>query len=106
VRGDDGDDGPGDFVLDSENIFELAIVALGPAVRVSDCVDELASDPDSITGAANAPFEDIADAELAAYLPDVGRFPLYWKLELRAMTKSSEKRDSSVMMSSMIPSLK
>jgi len=32
--------------------------------------------------------------------------PLYWKLELRAMASSSENRDSSVMMSSVMPSLK
>ena len=32
--------------------------------------------------------------------------PRYWKDELRAMTNSVRKRDSSVMMSSVMPSLK
>ena len=45
-------------------------------------------------------------AELAADLTDVGGLVLVTKAELLAMTNSSEKRESSVMMSRVMPSLK
>ena len=106
MGGEDRDNGPSDLVLDGKHVLQLSIVALGPTVSAGDGVDELRGDADAIASAANAAFEHVADAELAADLPDIDRLALVLKAELRAMTNSSENRDSSVMMSSVMPSLK
>jgi len=55
---------------------------------------------------ANAAFQYIAHAQFATDLPHVDRPLPCWKLELRAITNSSENRDNSVMMSSVMTSAK
>jgi len=47
---------------------------------------------------ANAALQDVAYAQLAAHLAHVHWLALYWNDELRAITNSSENRESSVMM--------
>jgi hypothetical protein len=85
----------------------FAVVALGPAMGAGRGIDKLGSDADTVAGAANAALQHVARTQLASDLPHIdGPAPLYLKLELRAMTRSSENRDSSVMMSSVMPSLK
>src|SRR5262245_52867359 len=67
----DRNDRPGNLILNGEDILQLAVVTLGPAVRAGNGIDELGADADAIAGATDAAFEDIAHAELAADLPDV-----------------------------------
>src|SRR6516164_5402935 len=50
--------------------------------------------------------QDVSDAELAADPFMSTGWPLYVKLELRAMTKSQRMRESAVMISSTMPSAK
>ena len=69
-------------------------------------IDELSADADAITSATDAAFKNVAHAGSRPTCRKSGDLPLYWKLEFRAMTNSSEKRDKSVMMSSVMPSLK
>ena len=59
------------LVLDSEDILQLAVVALSPAVRAGHGIDELGADADAITGATDTAFEHVAHAEFAPHLPDV-----------------------------------
>ena len=71
---EDRDDGASDLILDREDVFQLSVVALGPAVRAGGGIDELRRDADTVAGATDAAFEDVANAELAADLSDVRRF--------------------------------
>ena len=68
----DRNDRPGNLVLNSEDVLQLAVVTLRPTVSAGNSIDELGADADAITGAADAAFEDVAHAELAADLPYVG----------------------------------
>ena len=101
------DDRAGYLVLDGEHILELPVVALGPAMNAGHGIDELRRDAHAVTAAANAALQDVAHAKFAAR-PGARRppCPCIGSEELRAMTNSSENRDSSVMMSSVMPSQK
>src|SRR5262249_8833903 len=67
------------FVLDGENMFESAVVTIGPDVVSIGCVDQLRSDADAIPGFSDAAFKHIADAKFASYLANVDRFGLVGK---------------------------
>jgi hypothetical protein len=56
-------DSRGDFVLHSEDVGELAVVALGPKMISVGRVDQLSGHPDAVAGAADAAFENRADSE-------------------------------------------
>src|SRR5262245_39740920 len=73
---EDRDDGAGHLVLDREDILELPIVALGPAMCAGQGIDELHRDTNPITTAANASFQDVTHAEFSAHLPHVDRLAL------------------------------
>ena len=64
------DDRVGDFVLDREDVGQLAIVGLRPQVTVVHRVDQLRGDAHVVAGLAHAAFEDVVDLER---LRDVGR---------------------------------
>ena len=49
-------DGPGDVVLQVEDIREVAVVGLGPEVLVRARIDELRRDADSISGPHDGTF--------------------------------------------------
>jgi hypothetical protein len=53
------------LVLDSEDVFEVSIVALGPSMSASYGVDELRTDAKPVMVAANATFQHIAHAKFA-----------------------------------------
>jgi hypothetical protein len=53
-----------DFVLQRENVVEVAVVALGPDVAASRAIDKLSSDPDTAARFAHAAFEQVAHLEL------------------------------------------
>ena len=65
------DDGRGHFVLDGEDVIELAVVALGPDVRVGFGVDQLHGDADAIARLAHAALDDILHLELARDLAHI-----------------------------------
>ena len=75
-------------------------------VRRATRVDQLRGDAHPISGFAHRAFEHVAHPELAADLLHIDSWPLYVKLELRAMTNSHRMRDSAVMISSTMPSTK
>src|SRR6185369_4498512 len=76
AAGKRADDRSGHFVLDREDILELAVVAFGPDMPVGMRVDELHGDTDAIADLAHAAFEDIFDAELACDLLHLYGFAL------------------------------
>src|SRR4029077_5798005 len=61
------------FFLNGKDILEHAVVSLRPYVTAAQRVDELAGDSNSIARLADAAFENVADAQFTAHLPDVGR---------------------------------
>ena len=64
-------DRPGNLVRNSEDVLQLAVVTLGPTMSAGNGIDELGADADAIAGAADAAFENVAHAKLAADLPYV-----------------------------------
>ncbi len=66
-----GGDGIHDLVLHGEDVFEVAIVPLGPELAAVGRVDELAADADALARATHAPGNDVANPEIAAHLPRV-----------------------------------
>ena len=70
------DDGFGDLVLDREDVFEFAVVALGPQVVAARRLDQLAGDAHPRAGLAHAALKDIADAELGADVLHLHRLAL------------------------------
>ena len=57
------DDGLRDFVLDGEDVVELAVVAFGPDLRGAADLDELRGDADAVPGFAHAAFQDVVHGE-------------------------------------------
>jgi hypothetical protein len=68
--------------------------------------DQLTGDAHAATRSAHAAFEQITNAELVRDLRGIDRLALVCERRLRAMTKNARLRDSAVVMSSTIPSLK
>src|SRR5438105_2840183 len=62
------DDGVGDFVLNGENIGQIAIEALGPDVAAILAVNELSSYPHARSNLPHASFQDKSNAKLLADL--------------------------------------
>ena len=69
----------GDLVLRFRKVGPIGIKPVGSKVRAVFGVDQLRVHPNLITSAPHAPFEDIADAELAADLSRVDGFALVGK---------------------------
>ena len=59
------------FILEREQIAELAIVVLRPQVKAVVAVDQLCGDANALAGAAHAALEHDADVEVAGNLPHV-----------------------------------
>ena len=97
----------GDLVLDLEDVLHLAVVALRPDREVGRGVDELGVDPQPVAGPAQAALEHVGGAELLADLRR-GRTGLSRKASTveREKVFSALIFDSSVMMSSVMPSRK
>lgn len=82
LRPERGHDILSDLVLDGEDVGRLAIVALSP-VMVAGCrVNELCGYAQAVAGLPHASLENVADAELAADLPDIGRPALVGKARI------------------------
>src|SRR5439155_537520 len=71
ARFDDPDDGLGDLVLEVEDVFQDAVIFVGPNVRAGLSLDELSRDAQAIAAFAQAALEHVANAELAPDLLDV-----------------------------------
>ena len=74
-----GNDFAGYFVLDRENIFQIPVVAFGPQMAPIIAIDKLGVDAHPISGPADAAFQNLPHAQLAADLPDIGALPLIGK---------------------------
>ena len=70
------DDVLGNFVLNGEEILEIAVVAFGPDMVAGRGLDELGGDPDALAGLAHAAFDDIAHPQFPPNFGDVHRLPL------------------------------
>ena len=70
------DDGLGDFVLDRENVGQIAVEAVGPQMPAGGAVDQLAGDPHPLAGLADASLKNEFHAQLGGNLGDVDRFAL------------------------------
>jgi hypothetical protein len=68
-----------DLVLQDEQIADVAVEPLGPQMRAAFGIDQLSVDAHLAARAPDAPFQHIADAELAADLPRLDRFALVGK---------------------------
>src|SRR5437868_10793059 len=60
-------DGRDHFVLNRENILDVAVIALGPEMVSAGCLDQLSSDPHAIPCPAQASLDDKARPEFAAH---------------------------------------
>src|SRR5206468_5156402 len=56
----------GNFILDRENIREIAVVSIGPDVSTGRSVNQLRRYPNSIARLANATFEHMCDPNRAS----------------------------------------
>src|SRR5262249_2705230 len=74
---DIGLDGSGnsrrDFVLQGEDVAQVSLVAISPDVAAARRLDQLSRYSNAGASLPHAALDDIAHAELAADLPDVGR---------------------------------
>src|SRR5437588_12678687 len=61
-----GHDGRDHFVLNREDIFDVAVIALGPEMISAGRLDQLSSDPHAIPRPADTSLNDEASPELAA----------------------------------------
>jgi hypothetical protein len=94
------------LVLQLEDVVERAVKAVRPNVGSAGCVDQLASNAHRVRRLAHAPFEYIADAQIARCALTSIAFLLQLKLEFRAITKSHGSREIAVVISSTMPSVK
>ena len=92
------------FVLHFEHIFHLAIEALRPQRKIGVRVHELRVDPQARAGPAQRACEDIGRAKLLADLRGVTGLSLKARTVGREKVFSPRILESSVMMSSVMPS--
>src|SRR6516162_208998 len=69
-------DARGDLVLYSEDVGQVAIVALGPEMPASGGFDQLCRHPHQVACLAHAALEHVAHAELPPDISGRNRFPL------------------------------
>src|SRR5207245_10209930 len=93
-----------DLVLQVEHIFERTVEAVRPKMRSVRRVDQLGGDAHVTPRFAHRAFEDVAHPSSRPTCFTSTGWPLYVKLELRAMATSHLIRDSAVMISSTMPS--
>src|SRR5436190_1460800 len=79
VCGKDRDDRAGHFVLNCEHILQLAVVTFSPTMRSCRRINQLSSDPHTVTGAPDAALQDVAHAQLAPDLSYVRGLPFVLK---------------------------
>ena len=60
LRLDGGDDGMGQLVLDGEDVFQVAVIALGPDMLVLSSIDQLGGHPHPLARTPDTSFQDIA----------------------------------------------
>jgi len=68
---DSTNDTLGDLVLNSEDVGEIAVVALRPEVVPRLCVDKLPSHPDPLAGFSDASLKNVAHTKLARDLLNI-----------------------------------
>ena len=61
------------LVLKRKDVIDFAVVAIGPYVFSRGRVDQLGGYANLISGRANAPFQNVADAELTGHVSYVDR---------------------------------
>src|SRR5438874_8215591 len=71
--------GMGDFVLDGEDVGQIAIVAIGPDVSAVFPMDELSGHPNARPGFPHASFQNKVDPEVLRDLLHLDRFALVSK---------------------------
>src|ERR1700731_2610065 len=74
TRRDGADKAAGDLVLNRKDVFERAVVALGPEMMAARRVDKLRCDAHARASLSHAAFEHVAHAEIAADFAHVCRF--------------------------------
>src|SRR6185437_6388198 len=68
VRLNSADHTHGDFVLKGKDIFQYAVIVLGPEVSVGFRIDKLGRNPDAISRFAHAALKHVADTEFISGL--------------------------------------
>src|SRR5262245_60612670 len=76
MSGQDRRNRAGQLILDGENVLELTVVALGPAMGAGHGIDELHGDTNPVTTATNAALQDVTHSQLAPHLTHVRRSTL------------------------------
>src|SRR5262245_34170095 len=69
MRGDRHNDRARKLILHREEIFELAVIPLRPAVCTGIGIDKACTDPNSLTRPAHAALQEVAHAESASNVP-------------------------------------
>src|SRR4029450_3418102 len=94
------------LILKLEDILQRPLEPVGPEVGTGRAVNKLSSDTHFAARLAHAAFEDVANAEVAPDLSNIGRLSLVGERRISGATNSDLTRDSAVVMSSTIPSAK
>ena len=82
---------PRDLVLDREDVLQLAVVTLGPAMSARRCIDELRVDANTPGDPAYATFQDVAHTQFTADLSDINR--LHVELKARVACDHEQVRE-------------
>ncbi len=61
----------GDLILQIKNVLQFTVILLSPYVVSQIPVNQLSSDPDTISRLANATFKDVTNSKLSADLLDI-----------------------------------
>ena len=88
-HGQGGDHIARDFVLKSENVLQVSVVAIRPHVTAGRCVDELRVDPYLGTAATHAPLQHVAHPQRLGHLANVRCFALVHKRRISRDDKQS-----------------
>ncbi len=76
LRLDCSDNLPGDFVLQGEDVCQIAVVAVGPDVVIRRGIDQLRGNAHTITALAHAALQHVAHAQFAGDALNVDRLAL------------------------------
>src|ERR1700748_1341420 len=100
------DNGVRNLILNGKNVVQITVEALGPDMTVIGTIDQLRGNAHATGSFANAAFQHMAHIELAGNLSHIHGLPLKVNAVLRDTTCNAETLLKSVMISSLIPSLK
>jgi hypothetical protein len=59
------------LILQLKDVLECSVISVCPQMSAGSCIDQLARDPDAISGFPDAPLENIPDPQILSHLLDI-----------------------------------